>query len=83
MSKREHNLATTYIKGYNISTGYRQSSATITDPPSWYYETLVFEWDGKERGKIVDMASDSDSPAMHVHCRMIQKWGLEREEPKP
>ena len=48
-----------------VSTIHRQSSALMYDPP-WFYETIVWEWDGetRTRGKIVHEAG-CDTTAEH------------------
>ena len=60
-----HSLIQSYVLGkWNISTAYRESSAAI-ESPSWYYETIVWEWDllSKKRGKMVKTEDSGFLPA--------------------
>jgi len=77
MEKKPHKLIQSYLQeGYFISTVYLQSSAPI-NTPSWYYETIVWEWDKdtRERGKIIEMEDSTSYPdtALKSHFNIAQK----------
>jgi len=47
--QKEYQLICSYVKHeYFISTAYRKSSA-LSQPPMWYFETMVWEWDNKTK----------------------------------
>lgn len=64
------NLLWTIVEGkWVVSTGYRQSSVAIQDPP-WFYETMVWEWipETKSLGAWVGQySSNNKAPAMKQH----------------
>ena len=77
--RREYNLLQTYLRtmGYLVSTGYRQSSAMVNDPP-WYFETLVWEWNNetKETDRILysENSGSTQNEAFRQHqiiCRKL------------
>ena len=45
-------LATTIRHKYEVTTAYRQSSAVMG---GWFYETFIWEYEGKERKQIGDV----------------------------
>lgn len=72
--KREHNFCQTFLrtKGILVSTGYRQSSAAINDPP-WYFETIA--WKGLGEGEMIFMESSGrdEKLALERHQEICRK----------
>ena len=68
---REHNLASTNVLGkWNVSTGWRQSSAMIASD-SWYAETLVWTLKDGNRDDIIH--SDGGPYSLKKHFEIVAK----------
>jgi hypothetical protein len=70
-----------------ISTIHRRSSAMLA-PDTWYYETLVWEWnyETKQRGAIVDQGYRdpmSREGALEEHAAICARWAATTPEHKP
>lgn len=72
MKNEAYGLIQSYVLSeFNVSTAYRESSTTI--PDLWYFETIVWEWDAKEkkRGRMIDTHDSGSSEvaalASHAH----------------
>lgn len=83
----EHNMAWSIIThqpsgtSWCVSTGWRESSAAISSPP-WFAETIVWEWDGKNRGQILH-TDGLNSYCLIVHsevCEMLLSGGIKALE---
>lgn len=55
----EFNLIQSFLNGFNVSTGYRQSSSMVN--PCWYYETIVWALDQSNAYNRTDMVYMTDS----------------------
>lgn len=78
--KCSEGLIQSYIKDrYFVSTIHRRSSA-MELRGSWYYETIVWEWDVKtrERGKMLDQHDSGvgESFAIGNHCGICKEYAL-------
>jgi hypothetical protein len=76
MEKKQYQLMCTYLKKrFFISTIYRESSTT---EPMWYFETIVWEWDDKNkiRGAILEIEDSGFSEEMAIdnHLLIIKKF---------
>ena len=59
--KIEHKLVQSYVREcWFVSTIYRRSSASII-PDLWYYETMVWAWNKKERKRENSFIWQEDS----------------------
>lgn len=84
MAEKSRNLASTYLTdaGVNISTGLVPSSA-VELRGALYPETIVFEWDGKERGGIVEHEHHTgERDALLYHSHAIVRYAVTKKGPE-
>ena len=57
---------------YMVSTIYRESSAMIEPPANWFYETIVWKWDKKEktRGDLLEQFDSGTYPEKAIENHM-------------
>lgn len=67
----EHNLASTIVLGkWNVSTGWRQSSAMVSPPP-WYAETIV--WALRDGERVAIIHTDGGPYSLKKHFEIVTK----------
>lgn len=84
----EYNLLSTNVKGrYNVSTGFRRSSAAVSSPP-WYFETIIWRLDtDRKRAEMVSMEDSGryEDVASRRHAAICINLiaGMNGQEPTP
>lgn len=75
---KETTLIQSYVyRRWFVSTIYRRSSVAIESPASWYFETIVWEWNNKtkQREKMLstDDSGSSQEQAMLNHINICSE----------
>jgi len=71
-----HNISFDIVGDRNISTACVPCSAAV-NPPMVQYETLICEWDGKQRGRILHQIFHiCEKDAKKVHEYIVRNLRL-------